>query len=379
MSDLVVVGCGVIGLGIAWRCAQKGMAVTVVDPSPGAGASSAAAGMLAPVAELHVGEEPLLRLNLDSAARYPGFVEDLVAASDQDVGYLRCGTVIVGWDAADLAAMSDLRGHAATLGQAMELLSAVQLRERVPDLAAGPPGGLFAPNDHQVDNRRLHQALLIAAQRLGVTLVRSTVVRVDIAHDRVGGVGLIDGRRLPADWVVLAAGAWSGRIVGMPRSALPQVFPVKGQTLRLRLDEPVLPHVVRGTVRGSSVYLVPRSDGEVVVGASSEEAGFDLRPRAGAMYELLRDAQSLVPALAEAEFLEVATSVRPGSADNAPLIGHTDIGGLVVATGHYRNGILLTPVTADGVAALIDGDHPLDILKPFSPQRFRSAKETSWT
>ena len=179
--------------------------------------------------------------------------------------------------------------------------------------------------------------------------------------------------------MVVAAGAWSARL-GLPAFARPPVRPVKGQTLRLRLPEqPVLPHIVRGSVRGSPVYVVPRADGGLVVGASSEDAGFDLQPRAGAVYELLRDAQALLPGLAEAQFLEVSTSARPGTPDNAPLIGRTLIEGLLLATGHYRNGILLTPITADGVTALlVDGALPAE-LAPFHPGRFDLAKENAWT
>jgi glycine oxidase len=379
VSDVLVVGAGVIGLAIGWRCAQRGLAITVIDASPGAGASGTAAGMLAPVSELQFGETPLLRLNLASASRYPGFVEELSAASGCQVGYLRCGTVVAGWDAADLAALRAVREYAVSLGQHLELLTGRELRAAVPALAAGPPGGLFAPDDHQVDNRLLHQALLVAATRSGVEIVTARVVDVCLTRDRVTGVLLDDGRRVPADAVVVAAGAWSARL-GLPPAARPPVRPVKGQTLRLRLpDQPVLPHIVRGSVRGSPVYVVPRADGGLVVGASSEDAGFDLQPRAGAVYELLRDAQALLPILAEAQFLEVSTSARPGTPDNAPLIGRTPIDGLLLATGHYRNGILLTPITADGVTAvLVDGALPAE-LAPFHPGRFDRAKENAWT
>jgi glycine oxidase len=335
--------------------------------------------MLAPVSELQFGETPLLRLNLASAARYPGFVEELSAASGRQVGYVRCGTVVAGWDAADLAALRAVREYAMSLGRHLELLTGRELRAAVPALVAGLPGGLFAPDDHQVDNRLLHQALLVAATRTGVKLVPSRVARISLTGDRVTGVLLDDGRRLTAGAVVVAAGAWSAGM-GLPPAARPPVRPVKGQTLRLRLPEqPVLPHIVRGSVRGSPVYVVPRADGGLVVGASSEDAGFDLQPRAGAVYELLRDAQALLPILAEAQFLEVSTSARPGTPDNAPLIGRTRIDGLLLATGHYRNGILLTPITADGVTAvLVDGALPAE-LAPFHPGRFDRAKENAWT
>jgi len=155
---------------------------------------------------------------------------------------------------------------------------------------------------------------------------------------------------------VLAAGAWSRAVGGLPEDLRPPVRPVKGQTLRLRGPADHLTHVVRGSVKGNAVYIVPRADGEIVVGASSEEAGFDDRPRTGPVYELLRDAATLVPALTETTFVEVDTGLRPATPDNAPILGPTRLPGLVMATGHYRNGVLLTPVTADEIAALVAGD-----------------------
>jgi glycine oxidase len=344
-----VVGAGVIGLGIAWRCQQRGLSVTVVDPAPGSGASSTAAGMLAPVTELNYGELELLRLGVDSARRYPAFVAELEDVTGVDTGYRPCGTVVAAWDGADLAGLRDLHALQTSLGLSAQLITGRELRALEPALAPGLPGGLLAADDHQVDNRRLHAALLRA---VGDVIVPVRVVSLDRAGHRCTGVRLADGRTLSAATVVLAAGAWAGALADVP------IRPVKGQTLRLRqVGEPLLSHIVRGTVKGSRVYIVPRTDGELVVGASSEEVGFDLHPRAGAIYELLRDAQSLVPALGEAQFVEVSTSLRPASPDNAPIIGpSTELDGLVLAVGHYRNGILLTPITADLVAELITAD-----------------------
>ncbi|HZE49547.1 MAG TPA: glycine oxidase ThiO [Jatrophihabitantaceae bacterium] len=367
-SDVIVVGGGVIGLGIAWRCAQRGLGVTVVDPSPGSGATWTAAGMLAPTTELHYGEQALLALGLESARRYPAFVAELEDATGIEVGYRRDGTIVAAWDAADLAGLRDLQEFGRTLGLTTELVTGRELRRLEPALASGLPGGLIAADDCQIDNRRLHDALVIALERAGGRLVRERAASV--SGDRVT---LATGDVLPAATVVVAAGAWTGQLDGVPAGAVP-VHPVKGQTLRLRQSgDAQLRHVVRGVVRGSPVYLIPRTNGEIVVGASSEEAGFDLSPRAGAIYELLRDAQALVPVLGEATFGEVSTSLRPGSPDNAPMVGPTSVAGLVVATGHYRNGILLAPVTADGVAELIaDGALP-DVLAPFTPSRFERA------
>jgi glycine oxidase len=354
-SDVIVVGAGVIGLSIAWRVAQRGLSVTVVDPAAGSGASWTAAGMLAPVTELHYEGRELLALNVESAARYPAFVADLAETTGMDVGYRRCGTVVAAWDAADLAALRDLHAFQVSLGVDSHLLTSRELRAQEPSLAAGLPGGLWAPGDHQVDNRLLHRALVRAATAAGAPLVSARVVGWRQAGERVTGVLTDDGRQFSAGTVVLAAGAWSGVTDGLPDPAVPPVRPVKGQTLRLRGPRELLGHVVRGSVRGNPVYVVPRADGSLVVGASSEEAGFDVRARTGAVFDLLRDAQTLVPGLSETEFVEVSTSVRPGSPDNAPLIGPSPLPGLLYATGHYRNGILLTPLTADLVTGLITG------------------------
>jgi len=354
--DVIVVGAGVIGLAIAWRCRQRGARVAVVDPDPDRGAWRTAAGMLAPVTELHYGEDALLRLSLDSAARYPQFVAELEAATDRSVGYRKTGTLVAAWDRADLAGLRDLHAFQARLGLASELITGTELRRLEPGLAPGLPGGLLADGDHCVDARLLHKALADT----GPAVIAAAAVRVDADN-----VVLDDGTTLSAGNVVLASGAWSGQV-----RADVEVRPVKGQTLRLRTRGGGVSRVVRASVKGSSVYMVPRADGTVVVGASTEEAGFDERPRAGAVYELLRDAQSLAPSLGEAELVEVCTGLRPGSPDNAPLIGRAD-DGVIIATGHYRNGVLLAPVTADGVAELISTGFLPSGLAACAPSRFR--------
>lgn len=363
MPDIVIVGAGAIGSATAWRCAQRGWSVTLVDPDPDQGAWRTAAGMLAPITELHYTESALLCLNLDSLTRYPAYVAELTEATGLPTGYLECGTVEAAWDGADLQALRDLHAFGTSLGLNSRMLTSRELRELEPALAPGLPGGLLAEFDHQIDPRLLHAAQLRAALDLGVTL-RVASARVDIRNGRCVGVTLDDGTSLGAEVVVLAAGAWSGQLDPVP------VRPVKGQTLRLRLPgRPRLAHVVRATVKGNTVYVVPRTDGRFVVGASSEEAGFDVTPRAGAVYELLRDAQSIVPELGEAVLEEVCTGLRPGSADNAPVIGASAIDGLIYATGHYRNGILLVPVTADAVAAIIADGAPPDVVAAFAPSR----------
>lgn len=370
--DAVVVGAGAIGLACAWRLAQRDLAVTVVDPDPGHGASFAAAGMLAPVTEVHYGEEPLLALNLDSARRYPSFVEQLEGEADRSVAYRPCGTLAVAADADDHAWLGQLFEFQRRLGLPAERLSSRECRRLEPALAPTVRGGLRVGGDHQVDPRRLLDALLAATARAGVDLVRRRAVSFDSGPDRVRGVILDDGTALPAGNVVLAAGVWSGTVTGLPPGSLPPVRPVKGQILRLRERSapPLLGGNVRGLVKGSSVYLVPRADGEVVLGATVEEQGFDTTVTAGAVHDLLRDAYALVPGVLELEVAECLAALRPATPDNAPVIGATPAEGLVVATGHHRNGILLTPVTADAVADIVTGVEPPAVVASFGADRF---------
>jgi len=375
--DAVVVGGGVIGLGIAWRAALAGMAVTVVDEAPGRGASWAAAGMLAPVTEVHYGERPLLSLNLAAAARWPAFAAEVEEASGLPVGYRPGGTLAVARDADDNAALEDLYQFQLRCGLEVERLRSRECRQLEPGLAPSIRGGILAAGDHQVDNRALVEALLVACQRAGVRMVRGRVAELAVQADRVTGVLLAgggpvpsraDGETLAAGVVVLAAGCWSGGLRGLAAEALPPVRPVKGQLLYLRgpADQPLCSR----NVRGLEVYVVPRTDGRVVVGATIEEQGFDTTVTAGAVADLLRAALELLPDVAELELAETVVGLRPGSPDNAPMLGPAGPDGLVVATGHYRNGILLTPVTADAIAELLATGRAPEMIAPFAPGRF---------
>ncbi|WP_433238120.1 glycine oxidase ThiO [Actinomadura nitritigenes] len=367
---IVIIGAGVIGLATAWRAAQGGAAVTLVDPAPASGASSVAAGMLAPVSELSYGEEPLLRLGLASRDRYGAFAAELAEATGLDTGYRDDGTLQVAFDADDLKLLDDLRAFQESLGIPVEALTGRECRRAEPMLAPGVRGGLLAPEDGSVDPRRLAPALLAAGERLGVRLVRRRAEGLLVERDAAAGVRLDDGAEIRADRVLLAAGPWSGDLAGLPAGTVPPVRPVKGQVIRLRTPVPFLRRTTRGLVKGSSVYLVPRADGEIVIGATQEELGFDTRVTAGGLWELLRDARELLPGLTELEFAEVTAGLRPGSPDNAPLMGPTALPGLYLGTGHFRNGILLAPVSADALAAmLLDGPVP-EVAAPFSPARF---------
>jgi glycine oxidase len=373
VPEVVIVGGGVIGLAIAWRAALGGLSVTVVDPSPGRGASWAAAGMLAAVTEVQYGEDALLALNLASAERYPSFVAELEEATGLDVGYRTCGTLAVAFDGDDKAVLDELQTFQLRLGLKAEHLTGRECRRLEPMLAPGVRAGLLVHGDHQVDNRRLVAALLTAAKRSGVKVLENDAAAVVVGPDRVEGVEVADGVRLAAETVVLAAGCWSAAIRGLPPGSVPPVRPVKGQILRLRgpQDPPFLSHNLRCLVAGGHVYLVPRADGEVVVGATGEEQGFDTTVTAGGVRQLLHDAWQVVPGIAELELVECRAGLRPGSPDNAPMLGPAaGLEGLVVATGHYRNGILLTPITADAIAELLITGHPPDLIGPFTPDRF---------
>jgi glycine oxidase len=360
--DAVVVGGGVIGLSAAWRLGQHGVSVTVVDPAPGSGASHAAAGMLAPVTEVHYGEQRALALALAAAKAYPDFVAELQDISGVEIGYRDCGTLAVATDGDDRAVLDDLAAFQGRLGLDVESLTGRECREIEPMLAPGVRGGIRVAGDHQVDNRRLVAALLIAIERTGVAVRRSAANEVTSTCVR-----LSDDTSIEAATVVVAAGCWSSRLVDVP------VRPVKGQILRLHAPTPFISTNVRALVHGSSIYVVPRRGGELVIGATMEEQGYDVTVTAGAVYELLRDAHTVLPGISELALVETYAGLRPGSPDNAPLVGRLD-NAVVVATGHGRNGVLLAPVTADAVTGLVTTGHAPDLFAGFGPERFvRSA------
>jgi glycine oxidase len=372
-SDVLVVGGGIIGLVTAWRAARRGLATAVVDPEPGGGAAQVAAGMLAAVTELHYGEQTLLGLNLESARRYPDFAAELTEETGLDLGYRRSGTLAVALDADDRAHLRELHTLQRRSGLESEWLSGRDCRRLEPMLAPGVRGGLRVDGDHQIDPRRLSRALVAACERAGVVFHRTWAEELSVVRARAAGVRTGDGDRLAAGQVVLAAGSLSARLAGVPEEVLPPVRPVKGQVLRLTVPKPCAPFLsrtVRAVVRGGHVYLVPRENGELVVGATSEELGWDTTVTAGGVYALLRDAHLLVPGITELPLTESAAGLRPVSPDNAPLLGPSELPGLHVATGHGRNGVLLTPVTGDAMAeALTTGELPAE-ARPFTPRRF---------
>ncbi len=371
-ADLAVVGGGAIGLACAWRCAQAGLRVVVLDDRPARGATWAAAGMLAPVTELHAGEEELLRLNLASNERWPDFAAAVAEAAGTDIGHRISGTLVVARDRDDAAVLDDLHALQVRLGLEAKRLGARATRALEPGLSPRISGGIAVAGDNQVDNRALVEALLVACRRAGVEVRESRVTGLRRVGDRVTGVVTQDGDELASGRVLLAAGAASGAIEGLPRGAVP-TRPVKGQLLHLRRPAGDPLTIAERNIRGVDVYIVPRADGRVVVGATAEERGWDRSVTAGAVLHLLRAAWELLPGLAEYELTETIAGLRPGSPDNRPLIGWGPLEGLVVATGHYRNGVLLTPLTSEAIAALLTDRTPPVDLGPFDPRRFESS------
>jgi glycine oxidase len=372
--NVAIIGAGVIGLGIAWRLAMRGVPVAVFDKGVcGAGASHAAAGMLAACAEAEPGEEALVTLGRASQARWPAFAAELKQASGVDVGLRPEGTLVVALTSDDQARLSHQLVFQQKLGLPLQWITAAETRRREPHLAGKLAGAVFSPEDTQVDNRKLAAALRIAAEAAGAGISEHQAVKT-ISNDagRVDGIVLADGRKVAADVVVLAAGAWSRSIEGLAPELRPPVRPIKGQMLALRMDPtaPLLTHVVWAP----GAYLVPRLDGRLLVGATVEEKGYDTSLTAGGILTLLEAAWRVVPAVEELPIDEMWVGHRPGSRDDAPILGTGLIDGLIYATGHHRNGILLTPITADAIAELVFEGAADPAIRPFSIERFGSLR-----
>jgi len=391
--DALVIGGGVIGLAVAWRAAQLGLQVIVADPAPGSGATHAAAGMLTPVAEAAYAERELFALGSESLARYPAFTDELTRLTGLPTGFRQTGTLQVAYDGDDLAVLAEAHRLQQSFGRAATRLTARECRAAEPLLDPSVRGGLLAADDGSVDPRLLAAALLAATRQAGVRFIRQPVAQLSTAagadgETRVTGALLADGTGVRAPQVVLAAGWQSATLAGLPPGTLPPVRPVKGQILRLRptpaaragtgplagAPPALLARTIRGVVRGSSVYLVPREDGELVVGATQEELGADTTVTAGGVWELLRDARLIVPGITELELAEAVAGLRPGTPDNAPVLGPGKLPGLVLATGHFRGGVLLTPVTADIVAEFLAAERLSSLALPFTAQRFAAAR-----
>ena len=372
-ADVIVAGGGVIGTAIAWRAAAAGLDVVLVDPGRGDAASLVAAGMLAPASEALFGEGALLRLNLLAVRRFGSFAAELEEATGHQVGLRGEGTLAVAYDPDDYAALMRLTAFRRSAGLAAEELDSRACRTLEPFLAPDVHGGVRFGGDWSVDNRRYAGALGEAARAAKVRVVRDRVTDALVQDGRARGVRLADGGDIGSAWVVIAAGCWSSTVGGLPHALRGAVRPVKGQLLRLRHPAgmpPVITHTIRATVRGADTYLVPRADGELIVGATQEERGPDQTVTAGAVHDLLHDAMSVLPVTSELILAEMCAGLRPGTPDNGPVVGACGPDGLLAASGHYRNGILMSPVTADAIAAMLTGGSPAPEWEPFTPRRF---------
>ena len=366
-TNVVIVGGGVIGLAAAWRLAREGASVTVIDRDKvGRSASWVAAGMLAPISEAAFDDHEYVRFARASMARFPSFLDELQRDADMPVALDARGTLVVARDRDEAEFIRRAFDYRRSIGLPVAWLSGSEARETEPALSPRVVGAMAIPDDHQVDTRAFLTALARACALGGVELKENAPVRHIVVHNgRVTGVDTPDGH-IAADTVVLAAGAWSGSIDGIPAAAVPPVRPVKGQLVRLRHAAPfALTHVIRSP----RAYLLPKHDGSVIVGATQEEMGFDLTPTAGGISDILRHAWELVPGIYELPFEAVEVGLRPGSPDNHPIIGATGIAGLVAATGHFRHGILLAPATADAIAnGVLRGQYAG--AEAFAPTRF---------
>jgi glycine oxidase len=366
---VAIVGGGICGLGIAWRLVLAGRAVEVFDKGEvGRGATWAAAGMLAAGAETEPGEQALLALTLAGRRQWPDFARELEAASGIAVGYRDEGTLVVAPTRDDAEQLRFTYEFQRGLGLDLAWLSGAEARRLEPHLRPGIAGAVLSAADHQVDNRQVALALKEACLRAGVRIhERCAVTGLDLEAGRVRGLWSGETRHA-ADCVVMAAGAWSGGLSWLPAQARPPVRPVKGQMLTLAMD-PVSP-LLRHVLWAPKIYLVPRDDGRLLVGATVEEKGFDEQMTAGGVYELLDAAWRPLPAIEELPILETWVGFRPTSRDDAPILGETPVEGLLVATGHHRNGILLAPVTADAIAQLILTGETTEAVRPFGLARF---------
>jgi glycine oxidase len=360
--DLAVAGGGAIGMACAWRAAGRGLRTVVLDAGE-PGAWQVAAGMLAPVSETEPGESAALELGLRAVRGFAGFCAELAEASGRDPGHRPSGTLLVARDRDEAEALERSLAFRRELGLEVERLRPSQARRAEPALAPTVRLGLDVPGDHSVDPRRLVAALATAFERVGGTIRRARVAAVATEDDRAAGLRLDTGDVVRAGQVVLATGASR---VDVPDPV--PVRPVKGQILRLR--DPRGPGLIERTVRGPQAYLVPRVDGGYVLGATMEERGYDTAPTAGGVYELLRDMSEIVPGVLELEIEELLAGLRPATPDNLPAIGHGTVDGVLWATGHFRNGILLAPLTAELIAAAACGEPLPEWAAIADPRRF---------
>ncbi len=369
--DAVVIGAGLIGLSCAWRARKRGLSVLVVDRADSAGAatSGVAAGMLAPVTEADFGEEGPLRVNLLARERWPGFAAELEEVTGLPTGYRDSGALVVAADRDDAEALRRLQGFQLSLGLDSEWLTPSRCRALEPGLSPRIAGGILAPQDGSADPRATVRALAAAAEEveLGVEVEA-------IEHDGSAVTGVrTSGGTIGCGHAVVAAGPWSASLA--PAGGGPPVRPVKGQILELR-TRGAMPEPFERVLRTPRCYLVARGDGRIVLGATVEEQGFDTSVTADGVFRLLEAAWEVLPEVGELELVGARAGLRPGTPDNTPVVGPGELDGLVWATGHWRNGVLLAPLTADAVAGLLAGEPLPEELEGLSPARFAGPRVT---
>lgn len=369
---VAIVGAGVCGLGIAWRLAEAGCRVDVFDRDrAGRGATWASAGMLAAGIESEPGEQPLSELGRRAQRLWPDFARELAEASGIDPEYRDEGTLVVATNHDEAEHLRFNVEFQQSLGVELEWLTAAEARRREPHLRAGVAGAVYSPNDRQVNNRRLAEGLKVAAERAGAAVHEETAVTgLMVEGGRATGLRLGEARH-EADAIVLAAGAWTRDVPGLPEAARPPVRPIKGQVIALRMDPraPVLSHVLWAP----TIYMVPRLGGQLVIGGTVEERGYDETLTAGGIYALLEAARRAIPTIEELAIDEMWVGFRPGCRDDAPVLGPTPVDGLWLATGHHRNGILLAPITADAMSRSILEGEPAEEIRGFGIERFAAS------
>jgi len=352
--DLVVAGAGAIGLAAAWRAAQAGLSVLVTERDRvGGGASGVAAGMLAPVTEADFGERDLLALNVEGRALWGGFAAELEQLTGRPAGYADSGCLVVAADRDDAAELRRLHEYQRELGLEAEWLTPSAARGLEPGLSPRIGGAISVSGDGQVEPRAVVAALAAALTAAGGELAEGTeVAELTGDADRVHGIRTAAGDEIAAGHVLVACGAWSGQPPFAAEPGAPAVRPVKGQLLELRTTGGQSPLAAR-LVRTPRCYVVCRDDGRVVIGATTEERGFDTAVTADGVFRLLEAAIEVLPDVAELELTGTRAGLRPGTPDGRPVIAAGRREGLVWATGHGRNGVLLAPLTADRVLGLL--------------------------
>jgi len=368
MNDVIIVGGGAIGLATGFELVRRGTPTTLLERGrAGRGTSWQAAGMLAPDAEIGFEELELYRLSRESLRRWPDFAQAVEQASGKDVDYRDDGTLIVADDRDAAEKIRRLYEFQREQGLEVQWLTGEEARDIEPFVAPRLSAAIYAPSDHQVDNRALLDALRDAFRAEGGTLREDTPVDAIDPEAEGPAVVTASGERLEGTHVIVAAGVWSRKIDGLPADAQPSVRPVKGQMIQLQME---LPFDLQHVVRGPDAYLAPKSNGRLVIGATSEEMGFDTQVTAGGLYELLEGAWEVVPGIHDLPVDATWAGLRPATRDHAPLLGASAAPGVIMATGHYRHGVLLTPVTAQEIARLVCTGETSEWLAPFSPTRF---------